>query len=162
MLFYTSYPCGICVSWTKISNSPGTFFWNLLQTGINSFKTTSPIVTNEERGNIDAVAKYLESSRNLRYWNRLIHDVRRWLQDRKRGAPSLGVASYLADTYENSFSPTYRKSIQWQTSKDVKKMECCVSWILHYWNSPPISHLSGGQLSHLMCIIHSCSGVINN
>ena len=69
-------------------------------------KTTHSIVTDEERGYVNAIAKYMESCRHLRCWNHIIQDARRWLRDPKRKAPALDTASYLQDTRALFHLPT--------------------------------------------------------
>ena len=63
---------------------------------MKSLKTTiHPIVTDEERGIINAIAKTLPNVPQLRCWNHTFHSIKSWL--RVHGAPSADVSVYLSD-----------------------------------------------------------------
>ena len=72
-------------------------------------KTTHPIVTDEEKCFVNAIAKHMESYHHLRCWNHIFQNVRRWLRDPKRKAPALDTASYLKDSRVLFHLPTEDK-----------------------------------------------------
>ena len=63
---------------------------------VKSLKTTiHPIVTDEERGIINAIAKALPNVSQLHCWNHTFRSIKSWL--RVHGAPSADVSVYLSD-----------------------------------------------------------------
>ena len=53
-------------------------------------KTTKPFVTNEERAIVNAISETLPDVPQLRCWNHIFRDIRRWLSS--HGAPSEDIS----------------------------------------------------------------------
>ena len=69
---------------------------NELLTHVSSLNQTKcPIVTDEEKGIVNAVVAKLPAVTRLRCWNHTTRDVKRWL--RAHGAPSQDVLEYTKD-----------------------------------------------------------------
>ena len=97
-------------------------------------KTTHPIVTDEERGFVNAIAKYMESCCHLRCWNYIFQDVRRWLRDPKRKAPALDTASYLQDMRALFHLPTEE-----EYNEELVKMRCRENGVLRFLNTTTLN-----------------------
>ena len=121
-------------------------------------KTQKPIVTDEERGIVNAVAKHLMSSPNLRCWNHIFRDAMRWL--RAHGAPSLDVSVYLSDL-RDLFHLSTREEYDDELAKMSKKWSAV---FLQYYNaniSPDIESTARWAIEPLG-VYNPFSGVTNN
>ncbi len=81
-------------------------------------KTCHPIVTDEERGIVNAIANNLPKSPNLRCWNHLFRDATRWL--RSHGATTDDISVYISDLRDVFHQPTkeeYTAKLQQLTQK---------------------------------------------
>ena len=96
-------------------------------------------MTDEERGIVNAVAKHLMSSPNLRCWNYIFRDAMRWL--RAHGAPSLDVSVYMSDL-RDLFHLSTREEYDDELAKMSKKWSAV---FLQYYNaniSPDIESIA--------------------
>ena len=89
-------------------------FLSICKKMVQSLKSaTCPLVTDEERGIVNAVAEVFPQIPQLRCWNHIIRDVKAWL--RKHGASSEEVSVYVADIQNMFHLPTekqYTDSLQ--------------------------------------------------
>ena len=121
-------------------------------------KTQKPIVTDEERGIVNAVSKYLVSSPNLQCWNHIFRDAMRWL--RAHGAPSLDVSVYLSDL-RDLFHLCSREEYDYELTKMCEKWSAV---FLEYYNnniSPNIESIARWAIEPLG-VYNPFSGVTNN
>ena len=117
-------------------------------------KTQKPIVTDKERGIVNAVSKYLVSSPNLRCWNHIFRDAMRWL--RAHGAPSLDVSVYLSDL-RDLFHLCSREEYDYELTKMCEKWSAV---FLEYYNNN-ISPIARWAIEPLG-VYNPFSGVTNN
>ena len=81
-------------------------------------KSTHPIITDEERGIVNAITSNLPTATRLRCWNHVFQDVTRWL--RSHGAKSEEVSIYLTDVrdlFHQSSEVEYKEMLEKVTQK---------------------------------------------
>ena len=121
-------------------------------------KTQKPIVTDEERSIVNAVAKYMVSSPNLQCWNHIFRDAMRWLQ--AHGAPSLDVLVHMSDL-RDLFHLSTREEYDDELAKMSNKWSAV---FLQYYNaniSPDIESIARWAIEPLG-VYNPFSSVTNN
>ena len=85
----------------------------------SSLKDTSyPIVTDEEKAFVNAIAAILPKASHLRCWNHILRDIRRWLHS--HGASSADTSVYIMDVLNLFHQPKeegYKEKLEELTAK---------------------------------------------
>ena len=98
-------------------------FFTVCKTLVPSLRSTShPFVTDEERSIVNSISDVLPNVPQLRCWNHIFRDIRRWL--RAHGAPSIDIAIYLEDV-----RGIFHLSSQKEYTEAVAEMK-------HKWSAP--------------------------
>ena len=126
---------------------------------VKSLKTTNhPIVTDEERGIINAITKALPNLPQLRCWNHTFRSIKSWL--RVHGAPSADTGVYLSDVrmlFHVSTREDYHKMLD-----EMKKKWSCPFYDYHLKNvEPDIQSIARWSIEPLK-VYNPFSGVTNN
>ena len=80
--------------------------------------TTFPIVTDEEKAFVSAIAAILPKAPHLRCWNHILRDIRRWLHG--HGATSTDTSVYIMDVLNLFHQPkqeAYKEKLEEMTAK---------------------------------------------
>ena len=124
--------------------------------GLN--QTKHPLVSDEEKGIVNAVTKKLPAVTRLRCWNHIIHDVTRWLH--AHGAPSQDVLEYTGDL-RNLFHQQSRKEYQVLLDEMANKWSAPFHEYYHNNLHPEISSIGRWVLEDFR-VYNPYSGVTSN
>ena len=124
--------------------------------GLN--QTKHPLVSDEEKGILNAVTKKLPALTRLRCWNHIIYDVTRWL--RAHGAPSQDVLEYTSDL-RNLFHQQSLKEYQVLLDEMANKWSAPFHEYYHNNLHPEISSIGRWVLEDFR-VYNPYSGVTSN
>lgn len=108
---------------------------------IPSLKNTNhSFVTDEERSIVNSISNVLPNVLQLRCWNHIFRDVRRWI--RAHGVPSTDIAIYLEDIRDLFHFPT-----QSESSETLAKMKS-------KWSAPFFDYYNKNIQPNIQSIAH--------
>ena len=120
--------------------------------------TAHPIVTDEEKAIVNAIAKVLPNLRQLRCWNHIFRDVKRWL--RQHGAPGLDISVYINDVRAMFHLST---ESEYLTTLETMKGKWSVPFFDYYTNNiNPDIHAIARWAIEEYGVYSSSSGITNN
>ena len=111
-------PAAFLIHERKLQANHEEFFLTCTKLSRSLGYTSFPIVTDEERGFVNAISVILPKASQLRCWNHLIRDITRWLHT--HGAPSADTSVYITDVRNLFHQPTevlYRQKLGELTEK---------------------------------------------